>query len=189
MFGGLSGGATVGFTIYYRSTRRLSPAKTNAIRGATDELCAGRTWLSCEPVGFFQDQRDGRLFGGSKPNFQPHPDHIAAAAREALPDGTVRDLIEILCRLSREYEVDWEFSHDHDPGPIGFIWGGVCEPRLREQLEGIGDLGGILQELMDEFEPHSRRFASSSRAAEHESDEDDDGDGAGPSVLPFRPKG
>jgi hypothetical protein len=98
----------VGFTIYYRSTRRLSPAKTNAIKRATDELCAGRTWLSCEPVCFFQDQKDGRLFGGSKPNFQPHPDDVAAAARDALPDGTVRDVIEILCRLSSDYEVDWD---------------------------------------------------------------------------------
>jgi hypothetical protein len=59
---------------------------------------------------------------------------------------------------------------------------------LREQLECIGDLGGIPQELMDDFEPQSGRFASPSRAAEHETDEDDD-DGAGPSVLPFRPKG
>jgi hypothetical protein len=178
----------VGFTIYYRSTRRLSPAKANAIRRAADELCAGRTWLSCEPVGFFQDQKDGRLFGGSKPNFQPHPDDVAAAAREALPDGTVRDLIEILCRLSTDYEVDWEFSHDHDPGPIGFIRSGVCEPGVREQLEGIGDLGSILQEMMDDLEPHSRRDASPSRAGEYESDESDDDD-TGPSVLPFCPKG
>jgi hypothetical protein len=172
----------MGFTIYYRSTRRLSPARANAIREAATALTAGRTWLSCEPVGFFQGQRDGRLLGGSKPNFLPHPDDVAAAARSTVPDGTVRDLIDILCRLSRDHAVDWEFSHDHDPGPIGFIRGGVCEQRLREQLEAIGDLGGLLEEVMGEGQ-----VPPGSAASERDSDEDE-GD-AGPPILPFRPRG
>jgi hypothetical protein len=170
----------MGFTIYYRSTRRLSRARAKAICKAADALNAGRTWLSCEPVGFF-DQKDGRLLGGSKPNFQPDPGDVAAAAAEAIPDGTVRDLIEILCKLSGDFGVDWEFSHDHDPGPIGFIRGGVCEPRLGEQLEALGDLGGILRELTDNSEGQS---------GTPESDPDDEADGdSGPSILPFRPKG
>ena len=171
----------MGFTIYYRSTRRLSPARAKAIRKAADALSAGRTWLSCEPVGFFPDQMDGRLLGGSKPNFQPDPGDVAAAAAESLPDGTVRDLIEILCKLSSDHGVDWEFSHDHDPGPIGFIRGGVCEQRLREQLEAFGDLGGILRELMDDYGGQS---GTSERDPDDEADDD-----AGPSILPFRPKG
>jgi len=178
----------MGFTIYYRSTQRISTARANAIRRATTALSAGRTWLSCEPVGFFPRQRDGRLFGGSKPNFQPHPDDAAAAARSTLPDGTVRDVIDILCRLSRDYEVDWEFSHDHDPGPIGFIRGGVCEQGVREQLEAIGDLGGLLAEMVDEWEAQPGGFPPPGSAAPgHESDED--GDDAGPPILPFRPGG
>src|SRR5262249_55843343 len=116
---------TMGFAIYYRSTRRVSPARANAIQEAAARLIEGRTCLSCEPVGFFADQEDGRLLGGSKPNFLPHPDDAAAAARESLTDGTVRDVIEVLCQLSRDHGVDWELSHDYDPGPIGFIRGGV----------------------------------------------------------------
>jgi hypothetical protein len=112
---------------------------------------------------------------------------VAAAAREGLPDGTVRDLIDILCKLSSDFEVDWEFSHDHDPGPIGFIRGGVCERRLQEQMEAFGDLGGILQEMMGDFETQSGSSSSSPfGASERDSDDEDD---AGPSVLPFRPKG
>jgi hypothetical protein len=180
----------MGFTIYYRSTRRLSRARADAIRRATDTLIAGRTWISCEPVGFDRDQEDGRLVGGSKPNFQPNPEDVAAAATEALPDGTVRDLIEILCKLSSDFEVDWEFSHDHDPGPIGFIRGGVCERRLQEQMEAFGDLGGILQEMMGDFETHSGSSPSSPfGTSERDSDDEADDDDAGPSVLPFRPKG
>src|SRR5437016_5928350 len=119
----------MGFSIYYRSTKRVDPATTAAIRNSADDLIEGRTWLSCEPVGFFQDQPDGHLFGGSKPNFQPDPDDAASAEQEDLPDGTVRDLLDILCELSRAFEVDWELSHDHDPG-LGFIRKGNCDNRL-----------------------------------------------------------
>jgi hypothetical protein len=179
----------MGFTIYYRSTRRLGPAQANAIRKATATLIAGRTWLSCEPVCFFHDQKDGRLLGGSKPNFQPHPDDVTAAARESLPDGTVHDMLEILCKLSSDFKVDWEFSHDHDPGPIGFIRGGVCEPPLREQVEAFGDLGGILREITGDFETQSGGSSSPPFGTSGPDSDDESDDDGGPSVLPFRPKG
>lgn len=134
----------MGFTIYYRSTRPVTADQSTSIRHAADTLNVGRTWLSSEPVCFHPDQKDGRLLGRSKPNFDPHPDDVAAARREALPDGTVRDMIDILCRLSREYGVDWEFSHDYDPGPVGFIRNGVCDRRLLELADSFADLGDIL---------------------------------------------
>jgi hypothetical protein len=137
----------MGFTVYYRSTRPVSPAEARAIGRAADELCRGRTWLSCEPVGFSPDRDDGRLLGGSKPNFQPHPDDAAAAAREGLPDGTARDLLDILCRLSRDHGVDWEVSHDHSGGPVGYIRAGVCDAAVASQVEAFADLGDILGDL------------------------------------------
>ena len=158
----------MGFRIHYRSTRPVSPGRSVAIRDAARELCAGRTWLSCEPVGFHQDD-DGRLIGGSKPNFDPHPDDVASAAAERLPDGTVADMVDILCQLSKDHGVDWEFSHDYDPGPIGFIRKGICPRDLREQLETIGGLTDVLREMREE--------------------EDDGEADEGPSILPFRPKG
>ncbi|MBI3411054.1 MAG: hypothetical protein HY040_22195 [Planctomycetes bacterium] len=180
----------MGFTINYRSTQRLSPAKTNAIREAAKTLIAGRTWLSCEPVDFYEDQNDGRLLGRSKPNFLPNPDHAASAARESLPDGTVHDMINVLCELSRRFQVDWEFSHDYDPGPIGLIRAGVCEQRLREQMEAFADLGGILQEeMMGDFEAQLG-FPPSSPTGIFGRDSDDEADDdSGPSILPFRPQG
>jgi len=140
-----------------------------AIEQAAGDLSRGRSWLSCEPVAFYPRQDDGHLLGGSKPNFQPHADDAAAAALSGLPDGTVHDLIEILCKLSNAFQVDWEFSHDHAPGPIGFIRGGVCEPGLLERIEHISIAVSALQEKMDEFELEA----------------DDDG---GP-MPSFRPKG
>lgn len=163
----------MGFTIYYKSTRPITQQRADEIKAATGKLVAGRTWLSCEPV-HFRLQEDGRLFGFSKPNFMPHPD-AAAAANESLPDGTVRDMLDILCTLSRDFGVDWEFSHDHSDGPIGYIRGGVCEPEVQEQIEGFALLAdGILHDLMGEQE---------------ERPSDDTDDDAEPRILPFRPPG
>jgi hypothetical protein len=158
----------MGFSIHYRSTKPVSAEQEDAIRAATDTLVQGRTWLSCEPVHFYAELDEDRLLGGSKPNFMPHPDDVASAAREGLPDGTLRDLLEILCTLSKDFDVDWEFSHDFEPAPIGFIRRGFCDLRLRQQLDAIADLADDLPGLMDD---------------ESTSDEDEDDDG--PAILKF----
>src|SRR5947199_172826 len=98
----------MGFTIYYRSTRPVAKAEADAIHQAAREANVGRTWLGCEPVHFFPGVEAGHLLGGSKPNFEPHPDDAAASAGEGLPDGTVRDVLDVLCRLSRDHAIDWE---------------------------------------------------------------------------------
>ena len=145
----------MGFSIYYRSTRPVLPPESDTIRQAAHAANEGRTWLSCEPVHFYRGEEDGHLLGSSKPNFLPHPDDAAAAAQEGLPDGTTRDMLDILCRLSREHGIDWELSHDHDPS-IGFIRAGVCDEEAISQIEVFGDLGDILagelEGLMDEEE-------------------------------------
>src|SRR6185437_16335941 len=107
----------MGFTINYRSVRPVSPAEATAIRRAASDACRGRTWLSCEPVHFYAASDDGHLCGSSKPNFRPHPDDKASASREGLPDGTARDMLDVLCRLSKDHGIDWEISHDHSGGP------------------------------------------------------------------------
>jgi hypothetical protein len=177
----------MGFSVYYRSTRPVSQTTADAIEQAADDLCHGRTWLGCEPVGFFSERADGHLLGGSKPNFQPHPDDAASAARSGLPDGTTRDMLEILCQLSRDHQIDWELSHDYSNGPIGYIRSGICDDAALTQIEAFADLGDILEDVMadsgtqpDEFPPLA------SGDSERDVDEDD---GDGPAVLPFRPKG
>mgnify|MGYP001029230339 CR=1 FL=1 len=135
----------MGFTVYYRSTRTVTPAESDAVRQAARAANAGRTWLGCEPVHFFPDH-DGHLTGGSKPNFTPHPDDAASAARSGLPDGTTRDLLDVLCQLGRAHGIDWALSHDHDPD-IGEIRGGVCDESVLAQIEAFVALGEVLGEL------------------------------------------
>lgn len=141
----------MGFTVYYRSTEPLESDKAEQIRFALRAENEGRTWLSCEPAHLFQDQADGHLLGGSKPNFTPHPDDIASAEADGLPDGTLMDVLRILCDISEVHGVDWEFSHDHDPGPIGSIMNGMPDSRLVGELEQISELGSLLEELETEL--------------------------------------
>lgn len=113
------------------------------------EASRGRTWLSCEPV-YFSRLEDGRLWGGSKPNLRPDPDDVASAQSEGLPDGSAQDMLEVLCRVSRDFGVDWEISHDGSDGPIGFIRGGECDGDVAGQIEAFADLAEALGELTDE---------------------------------------
>jgi hypothetical protein len=142
----------MGFSVNYRSTRPVAAEVAVAIEKAGHELCRERTWLSCEPVNFVADPDDGRLFGGSKPNFMPHPDDAASAASQGLPDGTTRDLLDVLCQLSRDHGVDWEISHDYSNGPIGHIRAGTCDDAVRAQVEALGDLGDILAGELDDLD-------------------------------------
>jgi hypothetical protein len=141
----------MGFTVYYRSTRPVPPAEADAVPRAAGAAGAGRTWLGCEPVHFFSGDDGGHLLGGSKPNFSPHPDDAAAAARTGLPNGTARDLLDVLARLSRDHGIDWEISHDHSGGPIGLVRAGVCDPDVLAQVEAFADLGDILAEELGDF--------------------------------------
>lgn len=140
----------MGFSVYYRSTEPLSAEQVTAVRKAADAECRRRTWLSCEPVKLFGAEPDGCLLGGSKPNFHPRPDDAASAAGSGLPDGTLRDLVDALCRISREHGVDWELCHDEAPGPMGYIRDGECDPGLLDQVDALADLAGFLDGLGDE---------------------------------------
>jgi hypothetical protein len=173
----------MGFSIRYRSTQPISPAEVSAIKRTAEEACEGRTWLSCEPpVGFSINDEDGRLRGFSKPSFHPHPDDAASAAQEGLPDGTVRDLLDVLCRLSREHGIDWEISDDYSDGPLGYIRAGMCDVDVQTQIEALADVAEELGSLSDD-EFFGRDMADSfGRSMDDASDDDE-----GPSILPFRP--
>jgi len=134
----------MGFTVAYQSTEAISPALQREMIDTMSHLIKGRTWLSCEPPTLVNE--NGILCGASKPNFTPHPDDISSAKLEGLPDGTLNDLLEVLCGLSRQYDVDWEISHDHCDGPVGYIRKGVCDNDVRTQCDAFNNLADELRE-------------------------------------------
>lgn len=159
----------MGFSVYFRSTEPVAPDVASEIEHAAGRASVGMSWLSCEPCKFYPLDNDGHLSGGSKPNFSPHPDDVASAATENLRDGTLWDLLGILCDLSKTFGVDWAFSHDHDPN-IGFIRGGFADAKLRGQIEAFSDLYGTLNDFVSEFNRDS--FGIDDLSASD--DEDDD---------------
>jgi hypothetical protein len=138
----------MGFSVQYESLTELSPEQAEAVRAAASEAIAGYTWLSCEPVVFFPDEGT-QLSGSSKPNFMPHPEDVAAAELENLPDGTLMTAIDILCDLSRRFGIEWELSHDYSDGPIGTIVDGECDPEVVTQCEAFAELTESLGGEMD----------------------------------------
>ena len=126
--------------IVYRTVRPIAPAEALAVRRAAERLNEGRTWLSCEPIRFFEDvDEDGRLGGASKLNLAP-PGDAASAAIPALPDGTTRSLLDVLRQLSRDHGLDWELGC---VGKLQFgaVRAGVCDERARTMIEAFADLG------------------------------------------------
>ena len=135
----------MGFAVGYITTETLTPDQQSAIQQSLSTLTTGRTWLSCEPP--LLTNVDGQLRGSSKPNFSPHPDDVASAESENLPDGTLNDLLDALCAVSKDHKIDWEISHDHSGGPIGYIRQGTCDETVREQCASFSEIGDIIGDL------------------------------------------
>ena len=134
----------MGFAFYYRSAEPVDAETRAAVDAACEQLCSGRTWLSCEPLCFLSAHHDGYMTGRSKPNFMPHPDDVDSAESEGLRDGTIGDVLDVLCGLSRDFNVDWEVSHDYSDGPIGFIRDGQADREVVEQIEALPGVDDII---------------------------------------------
>lgn len=164
----------MGFTVYYRSTEPVSQSIRESIEDYLDNSCEERTWLSCEPILFFGNGGSvEHLMGGSKPNFDPHPDDIASAEKEGSPDGTLQDVVDILCQVSAQFKVDWDFSHDHDEGPVGSIINGQSDEELKNLVEGIMSMCDVFDEEFD------------NEVSDLENSDVDQDDDEGPQILKF----
>lgn len=138
----------MGFSVHYQTTELISRGLQAEIVAALDALSRGRAWLSCEPP--LLDDEDGYLRGFSKPNFAPAAIDVAAAAPEGLPDGKLMDLLDVLCALSNQFDIDWEIAHDHSDGPIGYIRQGRCDDEVSVQCEAIQDMA---EDFVDGIDP------------------------------------
>ena len=136
----------MGFAIYYRSLEVVGPKQRVALDAACEELCRGFGWLSCEPVHFDRVD-DSHLTGSSKPVFAPAAVELSADGEEELSDGTIQDVLAMLCQLSRDHGVDWEISHDCSDGPVGCIRDGQADADVVEQITGLGAVGDVFREL------------------------------------------
>ena len=50
---------------------------------------------------------------------------------------TIRDLIDALCQISREHQIDWEIGHDYHDGPVGYIRSGLADDKLVAEIDRL----------------------------------------------------
>jgi hypothetical protein len=179
----------LGFAVSYRSTKPVEPSKFTRVQSVISKSVRGRTWLSSEPA-WVMHQDDGHLIGASKPNMQPDPDDAAAARSESLPDGTIADVVQILCDISQAEGIDWELSHDHSSGPIGLIRNGIADPNVLTEIETIAEVCQVLGEaeisLSDHIVVGGEKEGSVDVADANPPEPEDDDDG--PRILKFSPR-
>jgi hypothetical protein len=129
----------MGCDVSYCSTRAVSPEEAEAIDESASRLCDNPDWVGCQPVNFFScldGHAGGPLSGSSKLSFRP-PEEQAIPGVETY-NATVRDLLNALCELSREYKIDWEIGHEYSEGPVGYIRTGVADDKLVAEIDRLG---------------------------------------------------
>lgn len=134
----------MGYSVYYRSTRAVTAAEAEAIDQTAARLCDDPEWAGCEPILFSEclgaDLNGGpypeaHLSGGSKLSFKA-PEELAIPG-EGTRIVTIRDLIDALCQISRDHQVDWEIEHEYQEGPVGYIRNGLADDKLVAEIDRL----------------------------------------------------
>lgn len=148
----------MGYAISYSSANPVSESHFAEILSLQGKLNAEYTWLSCEPL-LLHRAPEGHLAGVSKPNFDPHPDDRASAEAEGKPDGTVRELLDALCLISRRFNIEWQIGDDYKDN-IGTIQAGEFDDAVWQHIDALAIAASMMQgdlledlENMDDFEP------------------------------------
>jgi hypothetical protein len=128
----------VGFSVDYRSTRPVTAAEAEAIDQAAARLCDPPDWVGCEEISFYECLEaygEGHLSGSSKPDLEAHWVYkIPGVETRIVPTW---ELIDALCQISRDHQVDWEISHDYRDGPVGYIRSGLADDKLVAEIDRL----------------------------------------------------
>lgn len=159
----------MGYAISYTSLEPVSESDFAEIELITKGLGAAYTWLSCEPIWLSRDT-DGYLSGFSKPNFDPHPEDRCSAEAQGLPDGTLRELLDGLCLISRRFGVDWQVGDDHTE-EIGCIRGGDFDDAVWQHFDAMAEACLHTQTMLGDFDDFE---GADDEGTETEPGDDDD---------------
>ncbi|MDB5313466.1 MAG: hypothetical protein JWO38_7668 [Gemmataceae bacterium] len=142
----------MGVGLDFRTAGAVSPDVENAVRAELGAVNAGRPWILCEPIHFFDAENGGILFGGSKLNLHPWPDEFRAAAAEPHDRNDLEALLDALTDWSARFGLTWDL--DIDGAPLGRIERGNCPPELTGALQAMADVAAELAN----FDPMSGEF-------------------------------
>ncbi len=139
----------MGLCIYFQSKETMHPALAFEIRQQAEEMSRQYLWIRWDAPRLVQ-HTDGFLAG----NVFPYPDLTEKDEFECgnLPDGDLMTMIEILCALSRDHDVDWVLRDDYGPH-LGEIRQGVSDEELCQQIETLECIAELIErdgESLDE---------------------------------------
>jgi hypothetical protein len=126
----------VGFSVDYRSTRAVTAAEAEAIDQAAARLCDHPRWVGCEEIFFYECLEaygEGHLSGSSKPHLEAHWVYESSGVETRIDP--IRELIDALCQISRDHQIDWEIDHDYHDGPVGYIRSGLADDKLVAEID------------------------------------------------------
>lgn len=129
----------------------MHPALAFQIKRRANQLNSNFGWDGCESVQLEQTT-NGLLGGSSTTMFAADPDFDMGINDETASD--IAALIDVLCELSREFEVDWQIEHDYEEDVVGCIREGIADVEVIEELETICAIG----EMLGDFEGDGEDF-------------------------------
>ncbi|MGB7346445.1 MAG: hypothetical protein WBD20_19655 [Pirellulaceae bacterium] len=134
--------------IYYRSIEPMHPAQAFRIKDHARQIASSLAWLSCDCPNFCQE-KDGHLVGDVQPRFETDDsvEFNTSSPRGSSSSGDLLGVIEVLRELSETHGVDWQLSHDFEPGCIGRVIDGVVEDQLQEEIESVIQIGNLFGDV------------------------------------------
>jgi hypothetical protein len=131
----------MGHTLTYRTCQPLSPEQEAAVRSAADAFNQGRAWV----LTFFRDERDGHLTCYMEPSDRPDGNPAGGKTLQWPGPYEAKCLLDGLCGISRDCQVDWEIHHPYGLRPVGVIRGGVCHADEEALAEATRNMGEVLR--------------------------------------------
>lgn len=173
----------MGFCLYYRSSEPMHPALAFEIGEDVDRLVQQFDWCNCGPVKLKQET-DGFLAGECGAWFRTDDD--LENPFSSLPPAVLMTVIEVLCDLSANHDVDWVIGHDYEMGPVGRICDGIADADLIEEIETLDSIGDLIEDIDrdeceadDDWRGFELRDYHAAPPVEDETDDD------GPRLLKF----
>ena len=142
----------MGFDISYATTEQISQSLQQEIIDEANALYSQYSWVNVGGPSLEDD--GGYLTGYSRLSPQCDEDDAADARRGGKPDGRMAALLELLCKLSAKFDIEWKIEHDHSDGPVGHIRYGVADDSVQSTFDGLDamfDEMGDGLEMPDDF--------------------------------------
>lgn len=125
----------MGFDVSYSTTERISPSLQREIIEEAKGLYTQHSWVHV--MGPVLNDDGGYLTGSSRLSPQCDEDDAADARLGAAPDGTLTALLDSLCKLSAQFDIEFEIEHDHSEGSVGVIRHGKADEAVQSTFDGL----------------------------------------------------